>query len=214
MAIEALSNGISESMSPDQIIAAVQNREKLLRETPITIWGIETPLVVPVEYGTARYAIPASVIANSLLIAMAPIIIWWFGSFQLTRQRELFLIRESENNKYLYPHILNLVPVIYIGAPWVGWKERAGRNNQRRERLGAQILYSIVRSFVVILISLPILVMYIYSEIQIIGLQIDPSVSELVLALIIGSWMSIQVLMILIQEWLLLWGKVFVSYWR
>lgn len=214
MSVEVLSSGIAESMPPDQIIATVRSKQKLLSETPAKIWGIETPLIVPVEYGTARYAIPASIIANSLLIAMTPLIIWWLGSFQLTRQRELILIRESESHRYLFPHILNLLPIIYIGLPWVGEKERAGRNNQRRERILWQLVYSLVRSFVVILISWPILAMYIYSEIQIIGLQIDSPAIELVIASIVGLWMSFQALVILMQEWLMLWGKVFVEYWR
>lgn len=214
VSVEALSNGIAESMSPDQIIAAVRSRQKLLSETPAKIWGIETPLIVPVEYGAARYAIPASVIANSLLIAMAPLIVWWLGSFQLTRQRELTLIRESESHRYLYPHILNLLPIIYLGAPWVGERERAGRHNQRRERILWQTIYSLIRSFVVILISWPILAMYVYSEIQILNLQVDAPIIELVIASVIGLWMCFQALAILVQEWIFLWGKVFVEYWR
>jgi len=214
MSIDALSSGITGSMSPDQIIAAVRSTQKTLSETPAKIWGIETPLIVPLEYGAARYAIPASVIANSLLIAMAPLIIWWLGSFQLTRQRELILIRESESHRYLFPHILNLLPIKYMGMPWASEKERAGRNNQRRERISWQIFYSLVRSFVVVLICWPILIMYVYSGIQVIDLQINAPIVELVIASIIGLWMSFQALIILIQEWLLLWGKVFVEYWR
>lgn len=214
VSVESLSQDISASMSPDQVMDAIRHRRDQLSKTPASIWGIETPLIVPLEYGAARYSIPASVIANSLLIAIAPLIIWWLGSFHLTRRRELIFIREEDNYRSLFPHILNILPIVYIGAPWATAKERAGRNNQRLQRVGLQVTCSLMRSFVIILVSWPMVAMYIYSAVQIIELQANPSVFELALAFAIGAWMFVQALSALLQEWIILWGKVYTAYWR
>lgn len=214
VSVESLSNGIDATQPPLQIIGVVQGDLKKISETPAEIWGIQTPLVVPVEYGEARYGVPASVVAYSLLIAVAPLIIWWLGSFQLTRQRELIAIRDCDDYKVIFPHILNLFPITYINAPWLAGKERMRRDNYQRSRVAMQVTYSLFRSFVIILISWPMLIMYLYSAIQLLTLQDDLSSLELVVALVVGCWMVVQALYTLLQEWLLLWGKMYVDYWR
>jgi hypothetical protein len=214
VSVDALSSGISATQSPLEVLGIVQANLKKASEAPAEIWGIQTPLIVPVEYGDARYGVPASIIAYSLMIAIAPLIIWWLGSFQLTRQRELVAIRGCDDYRLIFPHILNLFPVLYIDAPWLSEKERAGRRNHRRQRIFLQMVYSLMRTFVVILISWPMLIMYLYSVFQLLSLQDNIAFWEVLIALAVGIWMSMQALVTLMQEWMYLWGKVYMDYWR
>src|SRR5579871_2054325 len=82
---------------PEQILTSLKQRREQLQETPVRVWGIETPEQFAVEYGRVNYKIPASFLATALSIALAPLLIGWIGSVYVTRQRELLLIEKLDD---------------------------------------------------------------------------------------------------------------------
>lgn len=213
MDASVLSKGINSTTPPLQAIAIVKDHLRLLSGKPLQIWGIETPTIVPFQYGKALYEIPASVIAISLLFFLAPLLIWWMGSFLLTRQRELLVLRNSDDYTIAFPHVLNILPVMYKDLPWLSEKEKYKRRNFHRNRLFGHIFYASLRSIVLILISTPMVVLYIYSEFQVINIQLDTSIFAIVCGIFFGLWLALQNIFIVAQEWLILWGKVYWGSW-
>jgi len=209
MDTSSLSKSIDASQSPAIVLDSVISEQKKLASKPVLVWGIETPIVLPVQYGKAEYQVPASVIAYSLLIALAPVLVIWLGSLYITRQRELMAIRTLEDYRQAFPHVLNILPVVFLSFPWI-WDKRLIRPRQKRaEEEFNRIVSSILRTLILLMFIVPMIGMYCYSGFQLMLLQDNLGFLEFTFYLLTSIWLLIQAIMLVLQEWAILWGRTF-----
>lgn len=83
---------IDPTKSPEDLIQVLHKQLKLLENKPSTVWGIETPRLLQLQYGGMDYKFPFGFVSSMLAIALAPLIVGWLGALYTTRQRELAMI--------------------------------------------------------------------------------------------------------------------------
>lgn len=201
---------IDVNKPPEVLLNSMRERLKKRKDMPVNIWGIETPLAVTFQYGSVQYQIPISFIAKTLLIALVPLLIGWLGSLYMTRQRELFNLRGLQDFKDAFPHIINILPIIVSSVPVFNSLRINNRKSLKKELKSNsinRIFYSILRSVVLLLFALPMVLILGYGILEIIIKNFDSTLIESGFALVCLLWLGIQILLLIIQEWIMLWDK-------
>lgn len=192
---------------PDEIIAALEERYNALKNQPVFVWGIETPIMVPVTYGRAQYQVPASVLAWGLFLALGPILVVWGGSFYHTRQKELLVIIQADQFVSIFPHVLNTFPVEPVNHP-EQFQPRGKPRDLGRQRAFERFFLPVRRSLLLALIMAPMTISFGYSAVQLVSLQ-QVSVWLLIAIAFVVIVLFVQLLCTIAQEWLLTWSKRF-----
>jgi hypothetical protein len=206
---KSLINGMDLNKDPAIILQNVQARGRELTSKPVLVWGIETPINVPLAYGAAQYQVPASVLATFLLIVLGPLLTWWFGSLALTRQRELYDIRNLEDYRFAFPHILNILPVVFLSFPWI-WERRLRKSRTKLvDLVFSRVFCATLRSLVILALSVPMIFMFFYSAIQMFDIDSDVGVAKISATAIFGLVLICQILNLILQEWIILWNVNF-----
>lgn len=198
------------SKSPQEIMISLNSRRQQLEKRPVTIWGVESPLILPLQYGGARYQIPASFIAKSLSFALFPLFLGWLGSLYLTRHRELLLIRKIKFHGNAFPHILNIFSVAITLDDSIDSK--INPRFQRRSKVENWIfkfMPSVIRSTLIVIFCAPMTILLAYCALQILSLSDEISVFLTMLVGFMLTCFFVQILALLIQEWVLLWNKTY-----
>lgn len=195
--------------SPSELVTSARARQKELQSRAIVVWGIESPVILPFQYGSAQYQIPNWVLANLLLVALVPLCIGWFGSLYFTRQRELFMLRQLTDYKSVFPHLLNILPIVPSSLPHVFEARLVKIKGKYRARRINRIACSILRTSVLLVFSIPLILVVCYSTFSLLinNLEINPM--WMILSLLLIITLLIQVLALIAQEWILLWKKEF-----
>jgi hypothetical protein len=203
-----LSKFIDSAKSPDDLIKVLRQQRDILEQRPTNVWGVETPRLFALHYGGLEYKFPSYFISSTLTIALAPLLIGWLGALYATRQRELMMIAHLDDYKLAFPHILNFLPV--------NFQELAARLNFRKkvrnshiDTVIARIALSLFRSCVVLLFSAPMVLAFIYSTFQLWILADEPVSLAFTVAVIVIITITMQSLLLVLQEWLLLHRKLF-----
>jgi len=193
------------SKSPQEIMLSLEARREQIAKRPVMIWGVESPLILPFQYGGARYQIPASFIAKSLSLALLPLILGWLGSLYLTRHRELLLIRRIRWHGHTFPHILN---IFSVGDEIT--ESKFHLKNKRKNRFEIwfeKFLPSALRSIVIMVFCIPISLILGYSFAQLFLFGDGISIWVYITFFIFIVWFFIQIFLLLFQEWAMLWDK-------
>ncbi len=197
---------IDVKVAPDEIQRRLVQRYQELQKMPVSIWGIETPLVVPVQYGAAQYQIPTSFIAKALLVALAPVLIGWFGSLYVTRQRELLFLRDLRDFKHAFPHVLNILPIVSTRLLPTSFRRKEVKTQQFNQSVN-RIMSGAVRCFVLMLFVGPMFTIFCYSAGQLLMLRSEMSWFELTFAVIVAFCLGLQIIVLFAQEWIILWRR-------
>jgi hypothetical protein len=206
---EDISKLVDLKKSPRDIAVALRERLATAAKKPVEVWGIETPRLLEVQYGGLQYKIPASFVATVLAAALAPLLIGWLGSLYITRQRELLIIARLEDYKIAFPHILNLIPVVFENVNKRLGIEEGKRKTIRITRTLNRILLLLFRWFVLGLYTVPMVGMFALATVAfwvVEGQRFTAQIWMLVGLILI---MGFQVLNLLSQELVVLWGKDF-----
>jgi len=206
---EVLVGLVDSQKPPDELIARALKEQARLSSQSITVWGIEAPLMLPVGYGRAEYRVPTTVLAQILLIALAPVVIVWMSSLYSTRQRELLMIRKLERFDLTFPHVLNILRVSFHGTEWARNRQRIKPKERGAERLLAKLATGGLRNLAILLVTAPMLLAFAYSSATFLSAKNEPSFLEVAWLLVAGVWMLLLVIQLLAQEWFLLWDKEF-----
>ncbi|MFB9158583.1 hypothetical protein [Chromobacterium violaceum] len=106
---------IADVMDDRKSLMQLLNELKAIRaqneKKSAEILGIEIPRLLSFQYGSADFKIPSKLIAIILFLIIQPLSLIWLGSFYLTRQRELILMRKIDNTSIVFPHILNWLTI-------------------------------------------------------------------------------------------------------
>ncbi|MDO8318793.1 hypothetical protein [Rhodoferax sp.] len=209
--IEVAKHLIDAQKSPEEILATLRKHYQDILKKPINVWGIETPLIVPVQYGTAQYQVPTSFIANALLVGLAPLLIAWFGSLYVTRQRELMILRQVRDYKISFPHVLNILPIVLSSFPMFSGNRFKDAKVQSINRAFSRLATGAVRSFILLLFIAPMGLILAYSAIQLVLVRQDLTWMELIVVSSTAICLLCQAIFLVAQEWIILWGKEYYS---
>ncbi|MDL2283940.1 hypothetical protein LJC19_02185 [Oxalobacter sp. OttesenSCG-928-P03] len=196
-----------EPKSPGDWLSEIRKREEELASQPIKVWGIETPLAVPLQYGQAQYAIPLSIFSVSLQIILVPLLIVWMSSLYMTRQRELLLIRQLDDYKFAQPHMLNILPIYWMSCP--DWSAKYSEGEPREKQRGhIRFRCSLYRSLILFVYVGTMFFCTAYSYIRGFGFGEGFNVFSLLLFLLpVG--LAYQSVRLIRQEWSIMRNKDF-----
>jgi hypothetical protein len=202
---------VDPTKPPKELIQALHEQMRVLETVPTTVWGIQTPRLLQLQYAGLDYKFPFGFVSSLLEIALAPLIVGWFGALYATRQRELIMIAAIEDYKLAFPYILNFLPVNFqkIETQLQNNKTKTSQRINRKIISFHRIVLSGFRSFVVLIIGLPLLLGFTYSLIQLWSVVAD-EVSYLFYAgIVMAMVMASQILTLVVQEWVILYNKNF-----
>jgi hypothetical protein len=112
---DQLSQLLDTRLAPAQILEKIKaQRDSMVRERGIVL-GVELPRSLTLQYGTTDFRVPSQLLAAALLLGLYLLSLAWAGSFYITRQRELLMIRGLNDYKASFPHILNAFAVDFSG---------------------------------------------------------------------------------------------------
>lgn len=200
-----ISDLLGSEKSPETLLAELRSLQRELLKRPVSVWGIETPPVFPLKYGDVSYQVPTSFVAVSLMVALAPLLIGWFGSVYMTRQRELLALRMLRDHRAAFPHVLNVLPVVYES-----FYRKQGFRNVRAQSISraiTRVVSSLARTFVLLLFLVPMWLICTYSVLKLVISSANASWIEITTALFVVAFLLFQAVLLVIQEWIFLWGK-------
>jgi hypothetical protein len=202
--VDTMLKEVDATKSPSDIVSHLRTRSQELLQKSVRVWGIETPRQIPMNYLGIDYRVPSTFAAGSLLIALTPLLIGWIGSLYVTRQRELVAIEKLQDFTLVFPHILNMFPLLY--SEFAQYKSRS---EVKFNRVVGRALILFVRWIVLALFSFPMLASVAYSAYGILSPIEDLSFWWLALSWIVGIVMLLQIFALLFQEWFLVQRKEF-----
>lgn len=200
-----------ENNSPDALIEQIRGKVRGLAAKPVTVWGIETPITVPLQYGEAKYEVPTSFIATCLRVALAPLVLGWLISFYATRKRELGLIRESTSYFATFPHLLNLFP-LRAALPSPYWNAKVPKQRAiYLDRIFNRVVLSLGRTITLVIIAVPMVVLGAYAETKLAAISEHLGAAEIIVPIVVVGLATLSITASVIQEWTRGWSKEFVQ---
>jgi hypothetical protein len=197
---------LEASKSPKQLLTELRKEQDELKKKPTTIWGIETPSSLPIHYAGMEYRVPPMLLASALAAAMYLLAVGWLGSLHITRQRELSAIAALTDYRLAFPHILNLLPVVFSELERSSFRTRRGRVATRKIN---RIALGILRALILLLFSIPLVATIGYSAFVLVPLLPGPTLVYGTSALVLLAMPLMQTLVLLAQEVTLLRHKEF-----
>lgn len=193
---------------PKKLIEALTEQKKVLDSSPTTVWGIQTPRLLQIQYAGIDYKFPFGFVSNTLAIVLAPMIVGWLGALTFTRQRELLIITSLDDYKLVFPHILNILPVNFIKIERLFQQTGTVKDRISRRKLNI-IFASIFRTFFILLITLPLVLGFLYSVFQLFDFDKDLGAIFVYIGLFMAVVMFFQTAYLAVQEWIFLHKKEF-----
>lgn len=197
------------AMAPAEIIKRVESRKSEIDSRPTLLWGIQTPRALRVKYAEQEYNIPYATLSIVSIAPLGVLIVGWLAAVYMTRQRELILISQLNDYKMAFPHILNFLPVDFVSL--VPSSKKRSEKEVRQYAVFSSVVLFFVRSCVALLLAAPMILGFSYAAVLVWGTEGEPTSFLFVCASILAFVMAMQILALVIQEWLLLRGKVFNS---
>ncbi|MBN9134167.1 MAG: hypothetical protein J0H48_12525 [Nitrosospira multiformis] len=198
---------VDSTKQPNELILSLRQQLKTLEDAPTTVWGIQTPRILQVQYAGLDYKFPFGFLSSAVAIALAPLIVGWLGALYMTRQRELVMIANLEDYKLAFPHVLNALPVNFkIHRELQLIKSR--KDEIKNSKINRTI-HKICRTFVILLFTLPLLLGFIYSLVQLWEEESSLVSSLFYVAGLMVFVMTLQAIYLVLQEWIVLSKKQF-----
>jgi hypothetical protein len=194
--------------SPALLLKDVQEQRVSMETTTTSVWGIDTPRALHVNYAGINYKVPFQFLSITLALALAPLLVGWLGAVYITRQRELAIISTIEDFKLAFPHVLNLLPVTFDRVRRMlryPYKARARYLNSAVNRKAL----AFCRAAIVLFFSLSMLSGFAYSLFQIWAADGENISFPFVVGIVFAIIMFAQSFTLLIQESIMLYGKEF-----
>ena len=142
---------------PKVIISKLRDESKQLLAAPIKYAGVDVPAKANISLMGTNVTVELTLFANLLQIVLAPLMFLWLGSLYNTRYRETLLIASAKVVSDVFPHTLNIYPVIRYPEP----RRRSLLKPYLPHLVG--FLYSCTRVFLLLLIVGPSVGAYVAS---------------------------------------------------
>jgi hypothetical protein len=205
---EELAKYADYTKSPLEIIQTLQKQRDILDKKPTSVWGIETPRLLQLQYAGLDYKFPFGFVSSMLAIALAPLIAGWLGALHVTRQRELMLVSNIDDYKLAFPHILNLLAVNFRVIEAISKKPVSIKSRATNRKIN-RISLSIIRTLIILLIALPMLLGFTYSMSQLWEVATDNFTFIFFVGVFMVIIMLLEIMILVFQEWALLNKKEF-----
>ena len=166
----------------------------------IQIMNIESTLNIPFKIGDMTSGISLISIANTASYIMPFFMVIWIGSLSMTRSFEIINLMKVKDISMAYPHIFNIYPVdkedknsldIYV----------LGDDKKRKVINITNNIFKIVKSTIIIFITLIILIPFYYGDYFYILNNQGSSVIQLIILSFCISVNLVQISVMLNNEW-------------
>lgn len=193
---------------PGDLIKALRKQKEILDNQPTTVWGIQAPRLIQVQYAGADYKVPYGVLSGTLAVVLSLLAIGWLGALYMTRQRELSMIATIQDYKLAFPHVLNLLPVNFSK---IESQINPSRRAKRRDIFHKfnRIALAVSRVCVILLFAIPLIIGFAYSLAQLWQRESDSTFYLFSAGGFLLCIMFVQAIVLCAQEWMLLSGKEF-----
>jgi hypothetical protein len=186
--------------SPEELLQILAEEKKRSENKSVSVFGIEGPALVQIDYGPIGYKLPFKLISACTMHVLTVLTAIWLGSLYMTRQRELLIIAQLDDYKEAFPHILNVLPVNFhsIGSD---------PTNETLQQLKS--IAAFMRTLILLTFSALILAPLIYSSYVVAGLYEAiiplPMVVNILLYIVIALLVSV----LIVQERVFIKNKIF-----
>lgn len=110
--------GIADKiLEPKALIEKARKEATELDGRPLALYGIELPDKATLSLFGTVIKMDLTTLVRVMQIALGPILILWLSSIYQTRHRESLLIGRMRDVSTLYPHLVNVYPVVPRGDP-------------------------------------------------------------------------------------------------
>lgn len=183
-------------LHPTEMIDNLRKEADGIVISPIQFWGIELPEKASIEISGTSIKIELMTFIQILQFAIAPIMILWLGSLYNTRYRETFLITSTNAASEIFPHAINVYPLVYYSSQWP-----ISRKKTYIRKFFPQIdsyIYAFWRIILLTLLVAPSAASYIYSLVML--NSSDLSFSFIALSILVGIF-SINIVIVELMPW-------------
>lgn len=120
---------------PEKLASNYKAQAEALEKTPISLYGIEMPEKSTINIFGTQITMRVETLVRVMQFALGPVLLLWLGSLYHTRHRETLMIARIPDLTQLYPHLINVYPVLLF--------EKNGRMLELRRK--SWIAYSFER---------------------------------------------------------------------
>ena len=105
--------------APQPLLEGIRKQATALEARPLTLYGVELPEKATLSLVGTPIKMDLLTLVRVMQVALGPMLLLWLGSLYNTRQRETLYIARMTDVSFLYPHLINVYPVILRGdAAW------------------------------------------------------------------------------------------------
>ncbi|RZJ13202.1 MAG: hypothetical protein EOP39_01625 [Rubrivivax sp.] len=155
---------VAERMeSPDKIIEKLNQVISKLEKLPLKYSGIQFPEVATINILGTPAQMELVAFVRVIQVALGPLLLLWLGSLYNTRHREVLNIGHMRDVKSLYPHMINVYPVLLIQK---GYRIEPRKRNWPAYfgmKYGVPSLYATVRTVLLAIFIAPPVSFYLIS---------------------------------------------------
>lgn len=102
-------------LAPKALMEKTKKEAAALDTRPLSLYGIELPEKATLSVFGTPLKMDLTTLVRVMQIALGPMLILWLSSMYQTRHRESLLIGRMRDVSTLYPHLINIYPVVMRG---------------------------------------------------------------------------------------------------
>jgi hypothetical protein len=135
------------TLAPQPLVQLLRKQAQELVSRPLNMYGVELPDKATISALGTPVRMDLVTMSRVLQVSLGPVLLLWLGSLYNTRHRESLQIARLRDVARLYPHLVNVYPVMLQGD--TTWDEPKRKSWSRYFWLayGVPALYSVVRIF-------------------------------------------------------------------
>lgn len=112
--------------SPTELAADLRKQAAVALTKPLAFYGVEIPDRATISVLGTPVRMELLTLTSALQIALGPVLVLWLGSLYNTRHRESLYVAHMGEIRELYPHLINIYPVlIYPNGAWRDLRRRS-----------------------------------------------------------------------------------------
>lgn len=161
-----ISSGESKewNLTPERLISNLEDKIANLEKKPLSFFGIEAPDKATINIFGTPIKMQLGVLVRFLQIALAPLLLLWLGSLYHTRHRESLFISKAQEVDAIYPHVVNVYPVL-VGSKTEGFKSLRKKNwiEYFLDKYAVAAFFALIRVFLLLIFISPPVISFVWS---------------------------------------------------
>ena len=133
-------------LTPKALMEKAKKEAAALNTKPLSLYGIELPEKATLSIFGTSIKMDLTTLVRVMQIALGPMLILWLSSMYQTRHRESLLIGRMRDVSTLYPHLINIYPVVVKGDAAWEWPRKKSWGKFLLLKFGVPAAYALTRT--------------------------------------------------------------------